>query len=136
VRRLVSDDEHFHRRRSADLSAALANYKSENHGALGESAFRAGGQSEGNLERSGSVYINSDGSINGQTDPSLRVHVPDGSAGYFAAGGNSRFKMVTAEPFIVKSRTPKAQKSVMVCPHEIYVLQVLIGEGVAALNAT
>jgi hypothetical protein len=24
----------------------------------------------------------------------------------------------------------------MVCPHEIYVLQVLIGEGVAALNAT
>jgi hypothetical protein len=25
---------------------------------------------------------------------------------------------------------------VMVCPHEIYVLQVLIGEGVAALNAT
>jgi hypothetical protein len=25
---------------------------------------------------------------------------------------------------------------VMVCPHEIYVLQVLIGEGVAALSAT
>jgi hypothetical protein len=25
---------------------------------------------------------------------------------------------------------------VMVCPHEMYVLQVLIGEGVAALNAT
>jgi hypothetical protein len=25
---------------------------------------------------------------------------------------------------------------VMVCPHEIYVLQVLIGEGVAALNDT
>jgi hypothetical protein len=25
---------------------------------------------------------------------------------------------------------------VMVCPHEIYVLQVMIGEGVAALNAT
>jgi hypothetical protein len=24
----------------------------------------------------------------------------------------------------------------MVCPHEIYVLQVLIGEGVAALNVT
>jgi hypothetical protein len=25
---------------------------------------------------------------------------------------------------------------VMACPHEIYVLQVLIGEGVAAFNAT